>query len=150
MCAAVLYLVIYSCPTLCYPIDCSPLGSSVHGDSPGKNTGVGCYDLLQGIFPTQESNRGLPRCRRILYVWATSWSMSRSDKCVVNKKLIYFYSVFIKQSGMTQNLVKCVKYLTFLFLGYPHPLTAQFSNSTAKCHDMTPGTAHVWYIVNVQ
>ena len=51
---------------------------------------------------------------------------------------------------MTQNLVKCVKYLTFLFLGYPHPLTAQFSNSTAKCHDMTPGTAHVWYIVNVQ
>ena len=25
-------------------------------DSPGKNTGVGCYALLQGIFPTQESN----------------------------------------------------------------------------------------------
>ena len=25
-------------------------------DSPGKNTGVGCYALLQGIFPTQGSN----------------------------------------------------------------------------------------------
>ena len=25
-------------------------------DSPGKNTGVGCHALLQGIFPTQESN----------------------------------------------------------------------------------------------
>ena len=34
-------------------MDCSPPGSSVHGDSPGKNTGAGCHALLQGIFPTQ-------------------------------------------------------------------------------------------------
>ena len=47
------------CPTLCDPMDCSPPGSSVHGDSPGKNTGVGCHALLQGIFPTQGSNPGL-------------------------------------------------------------------------------------------
>ena len=40
-------------PTLCNPMDCSSPGSSVHGVSPGKNTGVGCHDLLQGIFPTQ-------------------------------------------------------------------------------------------------
>ena len=32
----------------------------VHGDSPGKNTGVGCHALLQGIFPTQGLNSGLP------------------------------------------------------------------------------------------
>ena len=32
-----------------------------------KNTGVGCHPLLQGLFPTQESNPGLPHCRRILY-----------------------------------------------------------------------------------
>ena len=32
-------------------MDCSPPGSSVHQDSPGKNTGVGCHALLQGIFP---------------------------------------------------------------------------------------------------
>ena len=44
------------CTTLCDPVDCSPPGSSVHGDSPGNNTGVGCYALLQGIFPTQGSN----------------------------------------------------------------------------------------------
>ena len=31
-------------------------------DSPGKNTGVGCHFLLQGIFPTQGSNPGLLRC----------------------------------------------------------------------------------------
>ena len=45
----------------------SPPGSSVHGDSPGKNTGVGCHALLQGIFPTQGSNPGLPHCHLILY-----------------------------------------------------------------------------------
>ena len=36
-------------------MDCSLLGSSVQGNSPGKNTGVGCHFLLQGIFLTQES-----------------------------------------------------------------------------------------------
>ena len=45
-----------SCPTLCDPVDCSLPGSSVHGFSSGKNTGVGCSALLQGIFPTQGSN----------------------------------------------------------------------------------------------
>ena len=34
-------------------MDCSPPGSSVHGDSPGKSTGMGCHALLQGTFPTQ-------------------------------------------------------------------------------------------------
>ena len=37
-------------------MDCSPPGSSVRGDSPGRNTGVGCHFLLQGIFPTWGSN----------------------------------------------------------------------------------------------
>ena len=55
------------CPTLCYPLDCSPQGSSVHGDSPGKNTGMGCHALLQGIFPTQGLIPGLPNCTLILY-----------------------------------------------------------------------------------
>ena len=49
-------LIAQSCPTLCDPMDCDLPGSSVHGDSPGKNTGVGCHALLQGIFPTQGSN----------------------------------------------------------------------------------------------
>ena len=62
----VLCLDAQSCPTLCDPMDCSSLGSSVHGDSPGKNTGVGCHALLQGIFPTQGSNPGLLHCRQIL------------------------------------------------------------------------------------
>ena len=47
--------------TLCDPMDCSPPGS------PGKNMGVGCPALLQGIFPTQGPNPGLLCYRPILY-----------------------------------------------------------------------------------
>ena len=78
----VLCLVAQSCTTLCDPMDCSWPGSSVHGDSPGKNTGVGCYALIQGIFPTQGSNPGLPHCRQILYhlshqgSWSPEWALS--------------------------------------------------------------------------
>ena len=60
-------LVAQSCLTLCDPMDCSPPGSSVHGDPPGKNTEVGCHALLQGIFPTQGLNPGLPNYTWILY-----------------------------------------------------------------------------------
>ena len=63
---AVLCLVAESCLTLCNPVDSSPPGYSVYGDSPGKNTEVGNLSLLQGIFPTQ-GKKGLPHCRWILY-----------------------------------------------------------------------------------
>ena len=49
------------------PVDYSLPGSSVHGRSPGKNTGVGCHALLRGTFPTQGSNPGLPCFRWLLY-----------------------------------------------------------------------------------
>ena len=35
-------------------------------EAPGKNTGVGGHSLLQGIFPTQGSSLGLPRCGQFL------------------------------------------------------------------------------------
>ena len=44
-----------------------PHGLCSPWDSPGQNTGVGSHSLLQGIFPTQGSNPGLPHCRQILY-----------------------------------------------------------------------------------
>ena len=67
-------LVAQSCPTLCDPMNCSPPGSSVHGDSPGKNTGVGCHALLQGILPTKELSPGLLHCRQI--------SIAEKSRCV--------------------------------------------------------------------
>ena len=66
--------VIHSCVS----INCSVMSDSLqpHGlycQAPlsmgfsSKNTGVGCHFLLQGIFPTQESNPGLPYYRQIPY-----------------------------------------------------------------------------------
>ena len=60
-------LVAQSCPTLYNPMNSSPRSSFVSGDSPGKNTRAGCHALLQGIFPTQGSNPGLPHCRQVLH-----------------------------------------------------------------------------------
>ena len=45
---------------LCYPMDYTVQGIL-------QATGVGSLSLLQGIFPTQESNQGLLHCRQILY-----------------------------------------------------------------------------------
>ena len=44
---------LQSCPTLCKPMDCKLL---CPWDSSGKNTGVGCHALLQGIFPIRGLN----------------------------------------------------------------------------------------------
>ena len=55
------------CPTLCDPMDCSLPDSYVHGDSPGKSTGVGCHFLFQGVFPAQ----GLNPCLLRFLHWQT-------------------------------------------------------------------------------
>ena len=55
--------VAQSCLILCNPMDCNPPGSCPW-DSPGKNTGVGCHAILQGIFPTQGLNPCLPALAR--------------------------------------------------------------------------------------
>ena len=53
-----LCLVAQSCLILGNPMDYT--GSSVHGDSPGKNTGVGCHSLLQGNLPNPENELRSP------------------------------------------------------------------------------------------
>ena len=59
-------LVVQSCPTLRLH-GLQPASLLCPGDSPGKSTGVGCHALLQGIFPTQGSNLGLPHCTCVLH-----------------------------------------------------------------------------------
>ena len=56
------------CPTLCNPIfvTLEPIRLLRPCDFPGKSAGVDCHFLLQGIFPTQESNPGLPHCKQTL------------------------------------------------------------------------------------
>ncbi|CAI9163170.1 unnamed protein product [Rangifer tarandus platyrhynchus] len=70
--------------------DCSPPGSSVHGDSPGKNTGVGSLTLLQEIFPTQGLNPGLLHCRLILY----PLSHQGSPFIYISIYMIYTFSIY--------------------------------------------------------
>ena len=77
VCVCVCVWLSRSYPTLCDPMDCSPAGSSVHWDSPGKNTGVGCHAVLQGIFLTQGSN---PSLLRLLHWQAGSLPLAPTGK----------------------------------------------------------------------
>ena len=108
----VLCLVVQSCLTLFNPMDCGLPGSFVHGDSPGKNTGVGCHALLQGIFPTQGSNAGLPHCGKILYClshqespWILEWvayPFSRGSSLARNRTGISWIAVRFFTSWATR------------------------------------------------
>ena len=69
-------------------------GTSVHGDSPGKNTGVGCHALLQGIFPNQGSNPGLPHCRQILYPLSHQGSPDFPLSTALAASFKFWYVVF--------------------------------------------------------
>ena len=59
-------LVAQLCLTLCEPMDCS-LQAPLSMRFPGKNTGVGCHSLFQGIIPIQGLNLDLLHCRQICY-----------------------------------------------------------------------------------
>ena len=64
-------------------------------NSPGQNTGVGSFFLLQGIFPTQGLNPGLPHCRWILY----QGSHKGNPKCSE-----HFHYSMVGQTHLTQRL----------------------------------------------
>ena len=67
-------------------------GSSVHGDSLGKNTGVSCCAVFQRIFPTQGSNLGLLHCSRVLYHLSHQGRyIIQNVSCVLEKNV---YSAF--------------------------------------------------------
>ena len=100
---AVLCLVAQLYLTPCNPMDCSLRGSSVHGDSPSKNTGGGCHAFLQGLFPTQESNPGLPYCRQILYYLS---HQQRSPRILEWGSLSCFQGTFPTQES-NQGLLLC-------------------------------------------
>ena len=88
-------------PLLCYPErgSLSVLSDSLrpHGlyspwNSPGQNSRVGSRSLLQGIFPTQGLNPGLPRCRQILYQLS---HQGRPYVILATPKKYFFWFVFL-------------------------------------------------------
>ena len=88
MCVCISAKSLKSCLTLCDRIDCGPPGSLRPWHSLGKNTEVGCHALLQGIFPTQESNS---RVRRLLHWQAGSSPLAPPGKPTYIYVYIFLY-----------------------------------------------------------
>ena len=65
-------------------------------NSPGQNTGVGSLSLLQGIFPTQGSNPGLPHCRWILYQLSHKGSLCVNYHTCADETHLYANKLFLK------------------------------------------------------
>ena len=99
-----LCLVPHLCLTLWDPMDCSLLGSCVHGDSAGKNTGVGSHALLQGIFPTQGLNSGLPNFRQIIY------HLSHQGRPWILEWIAYPFS---KGSSLPRNWIRVCSWILY-------------------------------------
>ena len=84
-------------------MDHSLPGTSVHGDSPGKNTGLIAIRSSKGSFPTQGSNPGLPHCRRILYQLSYQGSSYIASSEMKKRKqglLISLLLLFHKDQGL--------------------------------------------------
>ena len=104
------HLVAQPCLTLCNSIDSNPPSSSVHRDSPGKNTGMGCHALLQGIFPTQGLNQDLLHCRWFLY------QLNYQGSPAVNIGVIYLFELWL--SADVWPGVGLLDHMVALFLGF--------------------------------
>ena len=100
-------------------------------DSPGKNTGVGCHALLQGIFPTQGSNPYLQHYRRILYCWVTRKAHNQGYLC-------FIYWHFLKRA---LSLLPIFSYLLSMLTSNNQKQT-QLSLAMTKCHLLKCGGCH--------
>ena len=104
---------------LCDPMDGSQPGCSAHGDSPGKNTGVDCHALLQGIFSIQGSNPGLLYRRRILYRLSHQGSPESTSTCYKNPQFSHsVVSDSLQPHGLQHARPPC-----------PSPTSRAYSNS---------------------
>ena len=93
------------------PVMSDPLQPYSPWFSPGQNTGVGSLSLLQGIFPTHESDQGLLHCRRILYQMSYQGSP---------RILFYwvFYFKYVQYIIGKENSNKLVQITGLFFLGW--------------------------------
>ena len=105
----VLCVLTRSCPTLCSQTDCSLPGSSAHG-TPGKNTGVGCHALLQGIFSTRGSNLSL-----LCLLQVCSLPLAPPEKSIVDSS-----NYFSSWSGESKKLEAIVGFFFFNTLSLLH------------------------------
>ena len=105
-----------------------PHGQYSPRNSPGQNTGVGRLALLQGIFPTQGSNPGLPHCRQILLP-AESQGKPKNTRVGT---LSLLQRIFLTQ-GSNQGLLHCRR--IFYQLSYQgSPSLRYMCQTAAECH----------------
>ena len=64
---------LQSCLTLCDPVDCSPPGSSGHGDSPDEYPGMNCHALLRGFFLTEPVSLKCPELADRFFTTSATW-----------------------------------------------------------------------------
>ena len=106
-----IYIYIYmqvaqSCPTL-RPHGLQPTRLLCPQDFPGKNTGLGCHFLLQGIFQTQGQNPGLPHCRWILYQLSYQGSLSPClTRLILNSTFFFSVPFYSSISGFKKQINK--------------------------------------------
>ena len=118
-------------------LSCSVVSNSLppHGlyspwNSPGQNTRVGCLSLLQGIFPTQGSSRGLLHCWQIFFF--TNWANREGHRYIylfMRQESHHGGSTFLTQSLLSwtpspNTITLVVKISTYGFL---HKLSVQTS-----------------------
>jgi len=132
--------VTQACLTLCDPMDCMEFIQSntfqlSQWNSPGQNTGVGSLSLLQGIFPTQGLNSGLPHCWQILH------QLSHKGSPRMLEWVAYLFSsgsswlrnqtgVFCIAGGFLTNWTMRNKWTQFLIHSFS---SVQFSSVTQSC-----------------
>ena len=75
-------LVAKWCPTPCDSVDCSPPRLLCPWDFPGKNIGMGCHFLLQGIFPTQGSNPHFLPWQNTIQPSISCFCSNQSNRCL--------------------------------------------------------------------
>ena len=96
-----------------YPTHVTPWTAARHASLssgfPRQDTGVGCYFLLQGIFPTQESNPCLLHCRQVLYCWTTG----KPFKCYI--EAIYSFKKHFFSHLLSQELCGVLKNAEIIF-----------------------------------
>ena len=109
-----LYPLMFPCVCVCVcvlshfnPVWIFATPWTVARQATGKHPGMGCHTLLQGIFPTQGSNSGLPHCKRIIYLlshrdlthipciarWILNhWTIREDSKMILLAFLFIFFS----------------------------------------------------------
>ena len=105
------------CPTLCNPMDCSPPGSSVHEDSPGKKTGVGCHALLKETFLALGFNWDLlsPALAGGFFTTSSTWEAHIIAQLIL-MLLSSFYTWTVLNTIYTLHYFFCKKCTVIIFI----------------------------------